>query len=63
MKRPAASTKRTGQPRCMQRVEIAMNWLNSSGLSVSTLSSRLRMYVVVLPACPMPSTTVMTLGT
>ena len=63
MKRAAASTKRTGQPRCMQRVEIAMYWLYLSGLSVSIFGSRLRIYVVVLPACPMPGTIVMTFGT
>ena len=41
LRRPAM--KRTGQPRCMQRVEIAMNWLYLSGrLRLSSSGLRLR---------------------
>ena len=38
MKLPAAWTKRTGQPRCAQRVEIAMNSLGSSSRTALPLA-------------------------
>ncbi len=53
-----ASTKRTGQPRWAQRVEIAMY---SSGLSSGLISGLpWRTYAVVFPASPIASRIVIT---
>jgi hypothetical protein len=64
MKLPAACTKRTGQPRCAQRVEIAMySFETSCGYLVwpsVIVGLPWRMYAVVLPVSPMPSTAVIT---
>ena len=60
MKRSAASTQRTGQPTCAQRLEIAMNFVSRSEGSVSIAGLNLRMYTVVLPASPIPGVSVMT---
>ena len=47
----------------MHRVEIATNWLDWSGGSVSKSALRLRTYVVERPASPMPETIVIVFGT
>src|SRR5215211_2116561 len=63
MKRDDAATKRTGQPRCMQRVEIATTWLYLSEGSVSNSGLRRRRYTVDLPTLPMSALSVMARGT
>src|SRR3954454_650962 len=49
----------------MQRVEIAMNWPNWAGFLIGPSSDSLclRMYAVVLPASPIPGTSVKIRGT
>src|SRR4051794_7241625 len=65
MKRSDAATKRTGQPRCMHRVEIATK-LPPPGMSgsfgPSIFSLYARTYTVALPTSPIPGTTVITFG-
>ena len=63
MKRWAADTQRTGQPRCMHREDSAIQWFHWSSGSVSIAGLRVRTYAIDLPASPIPGTITITLTT